>query len=170
MPVEPHGYLKKVLAGDETILYVVRQHSLFLWGRIIGAVIAGVLILAAVWALQSYVIDSPQIAWGYLLVLMVVPTIWWRVLVWRNHQYVVTSRRVMQLSGVLTKVVIDSLLEKVNDLKTDQSLLGRLFGYGDIEILTASEAGINDFRRIANPLEFKRAILEAKERLERGAG
>src|SRR5215831_223887 len=68
MPVEPHGYLKKVLAGDETILYVVRQHSLFLWGRIIGAVIAGVLILAAVWALQSYVIDSPQIAWGYLLV------------------------------------------------------------------------------------------------------
>jgi uncharacterized membrane protein YdbT with pleckstrin-like domain len=170
MPVTPDGYLRKVLARDEAVLYTVRQHPLFLWGRIIGAVIFAILILAAVWALRYYVIDSPQLAWGYLLALLAAPTIWWRVLVWRNHQFVVTSRRVMQLSGVFTKTVIDSLLEKVNDLKTDQSLFGRMFGYGDIEILTASEAGINDFRHIANPLEFKRAILEAKEQLERGAG
>lgn len=169
MPGRPSGYLAKVLAHDEEILCTARQHALFLWGRIIGAIILALLIVSAVAALQVYVIDSPQIAWGYLLALAALPTLWWRVLVWRSHQYVVTSRRVMQLSGVFTKEVIDSLLEKVNDLKTDQSLLGRLFGYGDIEILTASEAGINAFRHISHPLEFKRAILDAKERLERGA-
>ena len=37
---------------------------------------------------------------------------------------------------------------KVNDVKMEQSFLGRLLGYGDIEILTASELGVNLFRRI----------------------
>lgn len=167
MSAEAHGYLAKVLAHDEQVLFVARQHGLFLWGRIIGAVLFATVVIAIVAGLQL-VIDSKAVAWGYLLALLALPTLIWRVLAWRNHTYVVTSRRVMQLSGVLTKVVIDSLLEKVNDLKTDQPLLGRIFGYGDIEILTASEAGINNFRRISHPLEFKRAILDAKERLEHG--
>jgi uncharacterized membrane protein YdbT with pleckstrin-like domain len=167
MPGSAHGYLAKVLARDEEVLFTARQHPVFLWGRIIGAVLFAILTIAAVWGLQQ-VIESPQLAYGYLLALLALPTIWWRVLVWQNHMYVVTSRRVMQLSGVFTKEVIDSLLEKVNDLKTGQSLFGRLFGYGDIEILTASEAGINNFLHITHPLEFKRAILDAKERLERG--
>jgi uncharacterized membrane protein YdbT with pleckstrin-like domain len=169
MPVRPRGYLRKVLAHDEAVLVVVRQHVLFLWGRIFGALVFAVAVIAAVWALQVYTELGPQYAYGYLLVLLALPVIWWRVLVWQNHQYIVTSRRVMQISGVFTKEVVDSLLEKVNDLKTDQSLLGRIFGYGDMEILTASEAGVNDFRRIAHPLEFKRAILDAKENLERGS-
>jgi uncharacterized membrane protein YdbT with pleckstrin-like domain len=163
-----HGYLRKVLLGDEDVLLSVRQHWLFLWGRIIGAVLFAAVVIAAVAGLQFAFPDMPQIAWGYLGALLALPVLWWRVLVWQNRQYVVTSRRVMQLSGVFTKEVIDSLLEKVNDLKTDQSLLGRLFGYGDIEILTASEAGINAIRHIAGPLEFKRFILDAKERLEHG--
>ncbi len=170
MTVRPHGYLKQVLAHDEQVLVSVKQHALFLWGRIIGEVIFAAVVIAAVWAVQVFVLpDRPEVYYGYLLALLALPRMIWRILVWQNHQYFVTSRRVMQMTGVFTKEVVDSLLEKVNDLKTDQSLLGRIFGYGDIEILTASEAGINDFKRIANPLAFKRAILDAKEVLEHGA-
>jgi hypothetical protein len=43
--------------------------------------------------------------------------------------------------------------------------LGRIFGYGDVEILTASELGVNLFHQIANPVEFKTEMLNAKERL-----
>jgi hypothetical protein len=46
-----------------------------------------------------------------------------------------------------------------------QSFLGRMFGFGDIEILTASELGVNLFHQIAAPIEFKTAMLNAKERL-----
>ena len=169
MSVRPHGYLKQVLAHDEQVLVSVRQHALFLWGRIFGEVIFAILVVAVVAAVQYYLLPGrPEVAYGYLLALLALPRGFWRILVWRNHQYVVTSRRVIQMTGVFTKEVIDSLLEKVNDLKTDQSLLGRIFGYGDIEILTASEAGINDFRHISQPLGFKRAILDAKNELEHG--
>ena len=37
-----------------------------------------------------------------------------------------------------------------------------------IEILTASELGVNLFRQIENPIGFKTAMLNAKEELERG--
>jgi uncharacterized membrane protein YdbT with pleckstrin-like domain len=79
---------------------------------------------------------------------------------------VITDRRVIQMRGVLNKEVSDSILDKLNDVKTDQSFLGRIFGYGDIEILTASEAGVNMLRMINDPLGFKRAMLNAKEALE----
>ncbi|NIW43142.1 MAG: hypothetical protein GWN27_22130, partial [candidate division Zixibacteria bacterium] len=50
-------------------------------------------------------------------------------------------------------------------MKMEISALGRLFNYGDIEILTASEFGVNIFRRIEEPINFKTAILNAKEDL-----
>jgi uncharacterized membrane protein YdbT with pleckstrin-like domain len=74
----------------------------------------------------------------------------------------------MQISGIFNKNVTDSSLEKVNDVKMTQSAFGRLFGYGDIEILTASELGVNLFKRIEDPIRFKTAMLNAKENLERG--
>jgi len=87
------------------------------------------------------------------------------ILIWSNRQYIVTSRRVMQTSGVFSKKVVDSSLDKVNDIKMNQSVFGRLFDYGDIDILTASELGVDHFERIANPIKFKTTMLNAKEDL-----
>ena len=47
-----------------------------------------------------------------------------------------------------------------------QSLLGRLFGYGNIEIITGSEIGVNNLTGIADPFAFKRGLLEAKMDLD----
>ena len=166
--IEAHGYLRQVLVRDETILHVGRQHALLIWGQGLVQLLLALALAAAAAAIQAVVLPGrPEAAYLYLLLLAPAVRFWWKFMVWRSHVYVVTSRRVIQLSGVLTKVVIDSLLEKVNDLKTDQSLLGRMFGYGDVDILTASEAGANDIRFIADPLGFKRAILDAKEALDR---
>jgi hypothetical protein len=72
----------------------------------------------------------------------------------------------MQISAINNKNIIDSSLEKVNDVKMVQSFWGRLFGFGDIEILTASELGANLFRTIGDPIHFKTAMLNAKELLD----
>jgi uncharacterized membrane protein YdbT with pleckstrin-like domain len=72
----------------------------------------------------------------------------------------------MQIAGIFNKNVTDSSLEKVNDVKMEQSFWGRIFEFGDIEILTASELGANMFRTIGDPIHFKTAMLNAKEELE----
>jgi hypothetical protein len=99
------------------------------------------------------------------LVLLVIPIVGLMVrwLKWWNEQYIITNRRVIQTEGMFNKHVIDSSLEKVNDVVLNQSALGRMLGYGDVEILTASEIGVNRFERIAGPVRFKTEMLNQKE-------
>jgi hypothetical protein len=78
----------------------------------------------------------------------------------------VTSRRVLQTQGVINKQVIDSSLEKINDAILTESIFGRMFGFGDLEILTASESGISRLRMLRDADGFKRAMLDAKHELE----
>jgi hypothetical protein len=90
----------------------------------------------------------------------------WEALKYRNQEYVLTNRRVIQVGGVINKHSTDSSLEKINDAALSQSLPGRMFGFGDLDILTASEEGIERFRMIHDPIGFKRAILDAKHDYE----
>ncbi len=90
----------------------------------------------------------------------------WQVLRWQNEEFVVTTRRVLQMEGVVNKRVVDSSLEKINDAVLSQSLFGRMFGFGDLDILTASESGISRLRMLRQADDFKRAMLEAKHELE----
>ncbi|MDR3498328.1 MAG: PH domain-containing protein [Parvibaculum sp.] len=169
--IEPTGYLKKVLSHDEKVELIVRQHMLVLFGRILLPLLLLVVVfVGATGAKLVWSPDRPEANYAFALVLLPLIPIVWRYIVWRNHFYVMTNRRVIQVTGVFSKEVSDSLLEKLNDVKTDQTFLGRIFGYGDIEIMTASETGVNNFRHISKPLEFKRAMLEAKEELEKTMG
>jgi hypothetical protein len=66
--------------------------------------------------------------------------------------------------------VSDSSLEKINDARLDQSIFGRIFGFGTLDILTAAEeaggGNIADFPMIADPVEFKKAMFNQKQMLE----
>jgi hypothetical protein len=84
---------------------------------------------------------------------------------WVNERYIITNRRVMEVTGIINKHVRDSALEKVNDVDLKQSIIGRILGYGTVQIITGSDIGINLFHRISNPVRFKRAMLNAKEQL-----
>lgn len=86
---------------------------------------------------------------------------------WFNERYAVTNRRVMLIKGIINKRVSDSALEMVNDVVLVQSVLGRLLGYGDVEIITGSDIGVNLFKRITRPVDFKREMLNQKESLKR---
>jgi uncharacterized membrane protein YdbT with pleckstrin-like domain len=156
------NYIEKMMGENERILLVTRQHWFVLFGNILlEIVLMAVLIVGVVIALPFY-----PLAWiGFILVIVPLIGMIRDISIWRNRDYLITNRRVIQISGVFNKDVVDSSLEKVNDVKMSQSFWGRMFGFGDIEILTASELGVNLFHEIANPVEFKTAMLNAKENL-----
>ncbi len=158
-------YLNKLLGENERIIIVTRQHWLILAGEIASETVLSIAFIVLI-ALIATLMVFP-LAWvGLLLLVFPLVSLWRDVLIWSNRKFVVTSFRVIQLGGVLNKSVTDSSLEKVNDVKLEQSMLGRMFGYGDVEILTASELGINKFDHLAQPVNFKTAMLNAKEKLE----
>jgi len=155
-------YLQGMLGQNERILLATRQHWFVLFSNILLEIILTLVLVVGVTAATTVL---PLAALGFVLVLVPLGGMLRDILIWSNREYIVTNRRVIQISGVFSKDVVDSSLEKVNDVKMSQSFFGRTFDYGDIEILTASELGINLFKRIGDPIKFKTAMLNAKEKL-----
>jgi len=164
------SYLDSLLGEHERIELVARQHWFILLSSIFLELALILILLAA--TVSAAIFFTPYaliiVAIGFALMLLPIATMTRDILNYTNRQYIITNRRVMQISGVLNKNVQDSSLEKVNDVVMQQSAFGRMFDYGDIEILTASELGVNLFKQIENPIRFKTSMLNAKEQLERG--
>lgn len=161
------GYVERLLGSNEKMIVKTRQHwlvlaSSFLSNFVLAVIIAAVALVTTLFA-GAALGPLPLL----LLVLLIFPVIGFvRVLLeWWNEEYIVTNRRVIQVEGVINKHVIDSSLEKVNDVVLDQSYLGRLLDFGNVEILTASEIGVNKLERIASPVKFKTEMLNQKEAL-----
>lgn len=159
------GYLEDLMGKNEKIVLTTRPH----WITIVGALLINgflVLLLLGIGGLSSMFLGP--LAWIGLAVVGVIALVpLWRLvsdwLHWLNDLYVVTNRRIIQAQGIINKHVIDSSLEKINDVVLTQSALGRMLGYGDLEILTGSEIGVNLLRRIAEPVRFKTEMLNQKE-------
>lgn len=155
-------YIHQMLGDEEEILFVTHPHPFVFFQEIIIEVIFIVLILIG----TSFALSLAPLTWiGYLLILIPLVSLAIKLIKFINHQFIITNRRVIQISGVMNKNVTDSSLEKVNDIKLTQSFLGRIFNYGDIEILTASEMGMNLFKQISKPIQFKTAMLNAREQM-----
>jgi len=156
-------YINTLLGENEKMLLVTRQHWFVLFGSILLELVFIIILLVALTTAAIFL--SPFSAIGYLVLLIPLGSMVRDILIWYNRQYIVSNRRVMQVNGIINKNVIDSSLEKVNDVKMSQSFFGRIFNYGSVEILTASELGVNLFQRIEDPVHFKTAMLNAKEKL-----
>lgn len=164
------SYLHNLLGENERILFSARQHW-FILASMIALEIFVMLVIFTVSVVATIMLVNQPLAWaapviGFVLLLIPIISMTRDILKWSNHQYIVTNWRVIQISGFINKNIIDSSLEKVNDVKMTQSALGRIFNYGDVEILTASEIGVNLFRRLEDPVHFKTAMINAKESLE----
>jgi hypothetical protein len=133
--------------------------------RIWRAALAGILILAVA-LIMMFSPEFEAIAWIAFVIAAVPAFEVIRIFAdWLNERYIITNRRVMEIRGIINKHVRDSALEKVNDVDLTQSVIGRILGYGTVQIITGSDIGVNMFRRISNPVRFKREMLNAKEGL-----
>jgi hypothetical protein len=163
------SYADSLLSTGERITHRVRQHwFVLLWGaRIpIAAILAALLLVV----LSQNVTDGNfRTVLGWLTAILFVggmAFLTWGTLRYLNTEFVLTNRRVVQVEGVVNKRATDSSLEKINDAVLTQSIFGRMFGFGDLDVLTAAEAGIERFRMIIDPIGFKRAMLDAKHEYE----
>lgn len=159
-------YLKNLLGDQETILLETRQHWFVLLRNILVEGVLTLAVIALVSAILTLTEDYEWVVFCYFLVIPPIISGLFDFFQWFNRKYIITNLRVIQMSGVINKDVIDSSLEKVNDVKLTQSFFGRIFNFGNVEILTASDLGTNLFKTIGNPVYFKTTMLNSKSRLE----
>jgi hypothetical protein len=173
---QPMSYARNLLSRGEDVVYESRQH----WFAVVARVFIWFLVLIValailIWISQPGGIINDTVD-GIIMVVTLVgflgglAYIGFVIWDWRNQEWLITTRRVIRAEGVLNKSVSDSSLEKINDARLDQSFLGRIFGYGTLDILTASEEAVSqnlaDFPMIANPVEFKKTMFDQKQMIE----
>ena len=139
-------YLKQQLGANEKILYTERHHWIFFVAEMVKWIIFAAAVLAVIILLKVWLIPDAGWVWWLLLVFLVPAVrIAWGFLSWR--------------------------MNKRTDVVLKQSIIGRLLDYGDIVVLTAAAgAGINNLRQIRKPMQFKTAMVNAKEELEHEMG
>ena len=163
------AYLDGLLGENEQVLLKAHRHPLFL----VLHSIPYVLLILVLWTAAGYTLTRDFTGSTILALVLLAVSLYplgravQRFLIWKREEYVLTSYRILQVEGLLNKRSLDSALEKVNDVLLTQSIFGRMFDYGTIEIITGSDRGINNLAGIKDPLSFKRALIDAKKGLER---
>ena len=109
--------------------------------------------------------------WGFGVFLIAgLVGVGWYYLEWRRERYLVTTRRVIEAGGVINKWSRDTSLQMITDMIVGHPWIGRILGYGELDLLTASEAGTNKLRYLPDADGFKKALLDAKYEHEMEVG
>lgn len=79
-----------------------------------------------------------------------------RILLKVGAEYVVTNKKVILKSGILSRDALELVLNKCEGLRINQSVIGRIFGFGSIVVTTGGMTNTFDF--VANPVQFRNEI------------
>ena len=78
---------------------------------------------------------------------------------YETSEFAVTNKRVIMKVGLIRRTSVEIVLNKIESIKVEQGIAGRVFNYGSIAIV--GTGGTHDpFQRIAAPLQFRRAVQE----------
>jgi uncharacterized membrane protein YdbT with pleckstrin-like domain len=139
--------------GEKILLFTYSS-----WTSLVLPTLATLVLITA----GVFIVWHFQQAWGWLVAVFGVAYWLLRYYSWKVNVWVVTNFRVIDETGLLSHYAKESPLEKINNVSYDQTLAGRLFNYGHVEIQTAAEAGATDYYNVNHPKRLKDTITAAQ--------
>ena len=135
------SYINRILIDGEQVIYRAR---LSMWSQS-ALVVTGIVLL-------------PALGLGLLLLL-------WAWLICRTTELAITNRRIISKSGIIRRTIMELRLEKIESIKVDQGITGRILNFGAITI-AGTGGDKTPIERIANPLQFQKHFMSAVARPE----
>jgi uncharacterized membrane protein YdbT with pleckstrin-like domain len=151
------SYLKHILQPGEKVVFDGHLHWVIYKKAIFCLICAGIAIAAAVH------FQNTQVQWAASLALVLVSGVlalafairaWWQSF---TTEIAVTTTRVVYKTGFIKRHTAEMNMDKVESVDVDQSLLGRILGYGTINI-RGTGASIEQLDNIAHAVELRNAI------------
>ncbi|PYM33817.1 MAG: MFS transporter permease [Candidatus Rokuibacteriota bacterium] len=142
------SYIDKNLLQDERVVYRARLHWI-IFAKAVVVLAFGLGLLVSLGA------DARPVGGVVALVglLLLVPPL----VAYRTTEFGVTNKRVIIKTGFIRRHTLELLLRQVEAISVDQSLTGRLLGFGSLTL--TGTGGVREvFHRVVDPLEFRRRI------------
>ena len=156
------SYVETIVGPGEHILHVGRVS---LWS-ILSSLLGGTFLIVVAIGLLLVPVGSPDVthalagiaaALGAILIVI--------ALVRRSStELAVTNRRVIAKFGLVARRTVEMNLAKIESVRVEQTVMGRLFGFGSI-IVTGTGSTMDPIQFIADPIAFRQAIQAATDAL-----
>src|SRR3989442_13175559 len=165
--------MSKLLPGENLVL---QDHPH--WITVVKSAVVPVVLLVVV-AVADFTILGPD--YGFytpnlrkvLSALVIAIALLWFIVVWIRWQsitYVLTDQRIKLESGVFGRQEKIIPIDRVQDCTTKQSLIGRILGYGRVEVDAAGAQGAEVLDHLPKPGEFRDQVFVQSEKRRGGGG
>ena len=149
------SYVQEVLQPGETVKFRTNVH----WSGYLKAILALALGLCVlIWFLrdgsQNMLLLLGAVGFGVAAVGLAAPTFISRF----GTEIAVTDRRLISKTGFIQRHTTEISMDKVESVDVDQSMLGRVLGYGDVTVRGTGE-GIEPLRNVSSPIELRNAMM-----------
>jgi uncharacterized membrane protein YdbT with pleckstrin-like domain len=140
------GYIEQHLAQGERVIQRAHLHwIIFVWPAIF-----------AIYAIMGMATPTSTPGFVLSIICLAVLTGTLALLNYYTSEFALTDRRLIAKTGIISRKSVELLLSKVESIQVDQSVLGRMLGYGTITVV-GTGGGRTPFRRIADPMTFRAA-------------
>ncbi|HEY1328760.1 MAG TPA: PH domain-containing protein [Casimicrobiaceae bacterium] len=150
------SYVETIVGPGEEVLYVGKVS---LWA-IASSLVGGVLLILIGLVLA---VAHPLGALVCLLGLIVIAV---GLIRRASTELAVTTRRVIAKFGFISRSTVEINLAKIESVRVEQSVTGRIFDYGSI-IVTGTGSTMDPIPFIADPIRFRQAIQSATDTVQR---
>lgn len=150
------SYVRHILQPGETLVHESRLHWLVYWRAVLLLVIAAV--LAAFAGRTSAAEPQRWLLLGAAFFLVVALLAGIGAFIRRHStELAVTDHRIIYKSGLFSRHTIEMNRAKVESVDVDQSILGRILGYGTV-LVRGTGGGLEPLRNIEDPLTLRSRI------------
>jgi uncharacterized membrane protein YdbT with pleckstrin-like domain len=151
------AYIDRVLQPGEVIRHLAVIHWIIYLPGLLVLAASALLLVAAPQSWRGSGLINWTAAMGAGAALILLGRAWFRR--WTT-EIAVTNRRIIFKRGFIRRYTIEMNMDKVESVDVDQSILGRIFDYGDV-IVRGTGMGLNPLRNIDAPLEFRNHVTAA---------
>jgi len=158
---EPTPLVQRYLFPTEKFRGEWRRHPIQL-AKEIGIAAGATIVMGLLAGYLTRIQAAPEIvtflALGWFAVL-----VWagWQIADWWYDRFILTNKRVMVVSGIITRNVAMMPLQRVTDMKYVQSPLGRMLNYGTFELESAGQdQALRSIPHLPSPNELYLRIVE----------
>jgi uncharacterized membrane protein YdbT with pleckstrin-like domain len=151
------AYLDRVLQPGETILVRARLHWVIYLPALAAIVLAAGVAIGTAVAITDHSMALAGYALAGLILIYGVITLLGRLILVSSTEFGVTDHRVIVKRGLVSLHTVEMNVDKVESVDVDQTILGRMLGYGSVTVHGVG-ARWDPITRIADPLGFRSAI------------
>jgi hypothetical protein len=146
------SYTTATLQADERPLHQTTIHWMALSGSVIGALLC-LIVIVPIAMFASW----RDFYWAWLLLVIPAGILGSAAVTVKTSELVITDRRVLIKVGFIQRHTFEMFISKIESVAVFQSMMGRLFNYGTVEI-RGTGGSSESFATIAAPLPFRDAI------------